>query len=247
MSATLSSTLRIAAVGDLHCSKSSQGTLQPMFAQAAQSADVLLLCGDLTDYGLAEEAHILVSEMKTAERIPVIAVLGNHDFESGKQDDVAKILSDAGVHMLDGDGFETHGVGFAGVKGHVGGFGKHALQSWGEATIKSLVHEAAEEALKLERALSRLRSPKKIAMLHYSPIHGTVEGEPPEIMPYLGSSRLEEPLNRYSVTACFHGHAHHGQAEGKTSSGAPVYNVALSLMKRTNPDGRPFQVVTIQI
>ena len=247
MSATTSSTLRIAAVGDLHCSKSSQGTLQPMFALAAQSADVLVLCGDLTDYGLPEEAHILLSEMKAAERIPIIAVLGNHDFESGKQVEVADALMEAGVHVLDGDGFETHGVGFAGVKGYVGGFGRHSLQAWGETSIKSLVHEAAEEALKLERALARLRSPKKIAVLHYSPIHATVEGEPPEIMPYLGSSRLEEPLNRYSVTACFHGHAHHGCAEGKTSSGAPVYNVALSLMKRTNAGGRPFQIIEVPI
>jgi Icc-related predicted phosphoesterase len=241
-----SSTLRIAAVGDLHCSKTSQNTLQPLFAQAAASADVIVLCGDLTDYGLPEEAQVLISEMKAAERVPVIAVLGNHDFESGRQNDVAKVLTDAGVHVLDGDGIEIHGVGFAGAKGYVGGFGKHALQAWGETSLKQLVHECTDEALKLERALARLRAHKKVAVLHYSPIHATVAGEPSEIMPYLGSSRLEEPLNRYSVSAVFHGHAHHGHAEGKTTAGAPVYNVALALMKRVNPDGRPFRVIHLK-
>jgi Icc-related predicted phosphoesterase len=241
-----SSTLRIAAVGDIHCSKTSQNTLQPMFAQAAQAADVIVLCGDLTDYGLPEEAQVLVAEMKAAERVPIIAVLGNHDYESNRQAEVVKILEEAGVHVLDGDGFELHGVGFAGVKGYVGGFGKHSLQPWGETSLKQIVLEAQDEALKLERALARLRAPKKIAVLHYSPIHGTVAGEPPEILPYLGSSRLEEPLNRYSVTAVFHGHAHHGHPEGKTSTGAPVYNVAMGLMKRANADGRPFRVVHLK-
>lgn len=246
MTGSTSSTLRIAAVGDLHCSKASQNVLQPLFAEAAQAADVILLCGDLTDYGLPEEAQVLVSEMKAAERVPIIAVLGNHDYESGRQAEVAKVLSEAGVHVLDGDGVELHGVGFAGVKGYVGGFGQHALQAWGETSLKQLVREASDEALKLERALARLRSHKKVAVLHYSPIHATVAGEPAEIMPYLGSSRLEEPLNRYSVSAVFHGHAHHGHAEGKTTSGAPVYNVAMGLMKRSNPDGKPFRVVTLK-
>lgn len=246
MSAATSSTLRIAAIGDLHCSKASQGELQPIFAQAAQTADVLLLCGDLTDYGLPEEAHVLVCELKAAERIPIVAVLGNHDYESGRHKEVEKTLREAGVHVLDGDGFELRGVGFAGVKGYIGGFGTHALQAWGESSLKHIVREASDEALKLERALARLHCEKRIALLHYSPIHDTVVGEAPELIPFLGSSRLEEPLNRYSVTAVFHGHAHHGHAEGKTAAGAPVYNVALSLMKRVKPEGRPFRLTTVK-
>jgi Icc-related predicted phosphoesterase len=237
--------VRIAALGDLHCSKASQGAFQPVFAQAAQAADVLVLCGDLTDYGLPEEVQILLSELKAAERLPVVAVLGNHDYESGKQEEVSKMLIDAGVHLLDGEGVEVHGVGFAGVKGFVGGFGKHSLQAWGEPSLKQLVREASDEALKLERALSRLRTSKRVAVLHYSPVRATVEDEPADIMPFLGSSRLEEPLNRYAVAAAFHGHAHHGKPLGATSAGVPVYNVALSLMKSTNADGRPFQLVTL--
>jgi Icc-related predicted phosphoesterase len=239
--------VRIAAVGDLHCSReTAQGTFQPLFAQAAQAADVLALCGDLTDYGLPEEAHLLVQELKAAERIPVVAVLGNHDHESGQADQITQILTTAGIHILDGGSIELHGVGFAGVKGYVGGFGRNALQAWGEPSLKQLVREASDEALKLERALARLRSVKRVALLHYSPILATVEDEPPAILPFLGSSRLEEPLNRYQVSAVFHGHAHHGRAEGKTTGGAPVYNVAMSLMKRLNPDARPFRVVTIK-
>ena len=182
--------VRIAAMSDVHCGKESVGTLQPAFAQAAQEADVLVLCGDLTDYGLADEARLLVKELQAANRLPIVAVLGNHDFESEEEDDICQILSDGGVRVLDGDSFETHGVGFAGVKGFAGGFGRGALGPWGEKIIKRFVHEAVTEALKLETALARLRTPQRIALLHYSPVRETVEGEPPDIFPYLGCSRL---------------------------------------------------------
>ena len=124
------------------------------------------------------------------------------------------ILGDAGVRVLDGDGVEIRGVGFAGVKGFAGGFGERALQSWGEPILKQFVREAVEEALKLEQALARLRTPHRIAVLHYSPIRATVETEPAEILPFLGSSRLEDPINRYSATLVVHGHAHHGNRRG---------------------------------
>lgn len=238
--------VRLAAVGDIHCSKTSQGTLQPLFEQITESADVLLLCGDLTDYGLPEEAHILTKELSTA-RIPTLAVFGNHDYESGKQGEVRQILSDAGVIVLDGEACEIQGVGFAGVKGFAGGFGRGALGPWGEETIKRFVHEAVDEALKLESALARLQTAQCVALLHYSPIQTTVEGEPPEIFPFLGSSRLEEPLNRYPVTAVFHGHAHSGTPEGRTSSNIPVYNVSMPLLKRIKPDQPPFRMLEISI
>jgi Icc-related predicted phosphoesterase len=236
--------LRLAAVGDIHCTKTSQGTLQPLFEQIADSADVLLLCGDLTDYGLPEEAHILTKELSSA-KIPTLAVFGNHDYESGKQDEVRQILTDGGVILLDGEAHEIHGVGFAGVKGFAGGFGRRALGAWGEETIKRLVHETVEEALKLEAALAKLQTAQRVAVLHYAPIQATVEGEPPEIFPFLGSSRLEEPLNRYSVTAVFHGHAHYGSPEGRTLGDIPVYNVAMPLLKRTFPDHPPFRMLEI--
>lgn len=237
--------VRLAALGDIHCSKTSQGTLQPLFSKITDAADVLLLCGDLTDYGLPEEAHILVKEL-AAVRIPSIAVFGNHDYESGHQDAITQIFCEAGVTVLNGDACEVQGIGFAGVKGFAGGFGPKALGAWGEDIIKKFVHEAVDEALKLEAALARLETPHRIAVLHYSPIQETVEGEPPEIFPFLGSSRLEEPLTRYSVTAAFHGHAHHGHLEGRTSSNIPVYNVSMPLLKKAFPD-RPFRLLEIPL
>src|SRR5256885_4768984 len=223
-------TIRIAAVADIHVKKTSQGAFQPLFAKATEQADVLLLCGDLTDYGAVEEAKILAKELTSSLRIPALGVLGNHDVESGHEKEIVQILTDAGVVILDGDTHEIGGVGFAGVKGFGGGFGRRQLGAWGEETIKKFVHETIEEALKLEAALVRLRTPSKIVLLHYAPIHATVVPEPPEIMPFLGSSRLEEPVDRYRVTAVFHGHAHRGSPEGRTKSNIPVYNVAMPLM-----------------
>lgn len=240
-------TLRIAAVADLHVKKSGQGALQPLFAKATESADVILLCGDLTDYGTIEETKILAKEITSSLRIPAIGVLGNHDFESGLEKDVASILTDAGVVMLDGDSHEIQGVGFAGVKGFAGGFGRRGLGAWGEKIIKDFVHETINESLKLEAALARLRTPQKIAVLHYSPVQATVAGEPLEIVAFLGSSRLEEPLDRYRVDAVFHGHAHRGTADGRTKNGAPVYNVAMPVLTATFPDRPPFRVVEVPL
>lgn len=243
--ATTKELVRVAAVGDLHCTKTSQGTLQPLFAQINQAADVLVLCGDLTDYGLPEEAQMLARELSAAVRIPVIAVLGNHDFESGAPNEIRQILAAAGVNMLDGESCEIEGIGFAGAKGFVGGFGRGALGYWGEPAIKSFVQESIDEALKLESALARLRTPQRIAVLHYAPIRATVEGEPVEIVPYMGSSRLEDPLNRFPVTAVVHGHAHSGTLEGQTGGGVPVYNVAMTLLRKAYPDRPPFRMLEI--
>ena len=236
-------TVRLAAVGDIHCTRTSAGTLAPLFVEAAGQADVLLLVGDLTDYGLPEEAVVLARELADV-KIPILAVLGNHDFESGKEEEVTRILVEAGVRMLDGDGVEVRGIGFAGVKGFGGGFGRRTLEPWGESATKAFVREAVEEALKLERALARLRTPQRVALLHYAPIEATVEGEPREIFPFLGSSRLEEPLNRYGVSLAFHGHAHRGAAEGRTSGGVPVYNVALPLLRKILPS-LPIRIVEL--
>ena len=238
-------TVRVAALGDLHCTKTSQGAFQALFTRIGEAADVLLLAGDLTDYGLPEEARVLAREL-TPLRIPVVAVLGNHDYESGKEQEVRQILVDAGVVILDGDATEMHGIGIAGIKGFGGGFGQRALGPWGETIIKQFVREAVDEALKLEAALARLRTTHLVALLHYAPVQQTVDGEPLEIYPFLGSSRLEEPINRYPVTFVLHGHAHRGQLQGATKSGVPVYNVAMPLLSRTVVNGPPFRVFEVE-
>jgi Icc-related predicted phosphoesterase len=239
--------VRIAAVADLHFGRTGHGPpLRSLFGEVVEQADVLALCGDLTDSGEPDEARALARALATAT-IPTVAVLGNHDYESGKTAEVSRILCDAGVHVLDGTSFEVYGVGFAGVKGFAGGFGRRALGPWGEEIIKLFVREALNEALKLETALGRLRAERRVVLLHYSPIEATVEGEPKEIYPYLGSSRLEEPLTRYPVDAVFHGHAHHGTPEGRTMGDVPVYNVSLNLLQRTRPDGPPFRIVELPV
>lgn len=231
--------LRIAATADLHCLRSSRESIRAWLAAAASEADVILLGGDLTDYGKPEEAKLLVEALPTPARVPIAAVLGNHDYECGAQDEVERILKEAGVTVLNGTAVEIGGVGFAGVKGFAGGFGDRALQPWGEPTLKRFVQETVEEALRLESALAKLQAIQRVVLLHYSPVLDTVIGEPAEIIPFLGSSRLEEPINRYGVTAVFHGHAHHGTPEGRTRDGIPVYNVAMPLLQRRAPDQVP--------
>jgi Icc-related predicted phosphoesterase len=240
-------TVRVAAVGDIHLSgKGLDAPLQVLFTQVGEQADVLALCGDLTDRGDPEEARMMAKALATVS-VPIVAVLGNHDYECGKVAEVSRILCDAGVKVLDGDAYEVLGIGFAGVKGFAGGFGRGALGPWGESLIKQFVREAVDEALKLETALSRLRTERKVALLHYSPIAATVEGEPLEIYPYLGSSRLEEPLTRYPVDVVFHGHAHHGAIEGRTRENVPVYNVSTMLLQRTFPHRPGFRVIELTV
>jgi Icc-related predicted phosphoesterase len=237
--------VRIAALGDVHLgSRGLEPPLQMLFGQISDQADVLALCGDLTDRGDPEEARQMAKVLGSIT-VPIVAVLGNHDYECGKVSEVTRILCDAGVRVLDGDAQEILGVGFAGVKGFAGGFGRGALGPWGEPLIKQFVREAVDEALKLETALSRLRTPRKVALLHYAPIAATVEGEPREIYPYLGSSRLEEPLSRYPVDVVFHGHAHHGSVEGRTMGDVPVYNVSMMLLQRVYPDRPAFRIVEL--
>jgi Icc-related predicted phosphoesterase len=240
----MSGVVRIAAVGDLHCTRTSAGHLQAVFSEVSERADVLVLCGDLTDLGLPEEARVLAREL-TVVSIPVLAVLGNHDVESGKQEEVTQILEEAGVGVLDGEVREIKGVVFAGVKGFCGGFGRHTLEPWGEPALKFFVQSAVDEAMKLEKALARVRNAPCVAILHYAPVVDTVVGEPPEIYPWLGSSRFEEPLDRFGVTLAVHGHAHRGSPEGRTRSGVPVYNVALPLMRRTQKGAPPFRVFEV--
>ena len=235
--------LRIAATADLHYGKHSRGTLHEAFAEISNIADILLLCGDLTDYGLPEEAEALVADIRSAVKIPILAVLGNHDFESGQAALVSKVLDDAGVNVLDGEAIEVSGVGFAGVAGFGGGFGRRMLNAWGEPLIKQFVQESISHAVRLEQALTKLQTERRIVVLHYSPIRDTLKGEDPEIFAFLGSSRLEEPINRFRVDAVFHGHAHNGILDGKTSTGIPVYNVSAPALHKT---GKPYRIIELQ-
>ena len=234
--------LRIAATADLHYGKHSRGTLHDAFAEISRSADILLLCGDLTDYGLPEEAEELVADIRAAVRIPVLAVMGNHDFESSQPENISKVLDGAGVNVLNGEAIEIGGVGFAGIAGFGGGFGRRMLNAWGESLIKQFVQESISHAVRLEQALGKLQTEKRIVVLHYSPIRATLEGEDPEIYAFLGSSRLEEPINRFKVTAVFHGHAHNGILDGRTSTGIPVYNVSAPALRKT---GKPYRIVEL--
>jgi uncharacterized protein len=235
--------VRVAALGDIHVSEHSQTNFRDLFAAIARDADVLVLAGDVTNRGLPNEATHLAEALRGAS-IPVLAVLGNHDFESGQADEVVRILCQAGVVMLDDEPHETCGIGFAGAVGFVGGFDSHSLAPFGEDLIKRIVHETVEEALKLESGLSRLRTEHKVCVLHYSPIRDTVMGEPPEIFPFLGSSRLADPIDRLGVDVVFHGHAHHGSHHGKTARGIPVYNVAEAIMREIDPE-RPYLVIEL--
>lgn len=224
--------MRIAAASDLHYHRNSKGAAKELFTRASREADVLLLGGDLTDYGLPEEAHVLAEDIHAYCRVPIVAVLGNHDFEAAQTGEVIRILETAGVRMLDGECLEMGDVGFVGVCGFGGGFGPRMLNAWGEPAIKNFVQESVDQAMKLERALSRLKTRHRIALLHYAPIRETVTGEDPEIFPFLGSTRLEGPLNRFQVDAAFHGHAHNGKLDGHTSTGIPVFNVAPAILKK---------------
>jgi Icc-related predicted phosphoesterase len=223
---------RIAAVGDVHVREGDKGKWLDYFKEVSAKADVLVIAGDLTDTGDEMEAEVLADELKSCT-IPVVAVLGNHDYEKGRHKLIRQILLKAGVHMLDGEAIKIGRVGFAGVKGFGGGFDRQMLSFFGEGAMKAFVQEAVDEALHLDRALARLdaeQAEKKLAILHYSPVRDTVMGEPEPIYPFLGCSRLAEPLNRHKVVAAFHGHAHLGTMEGRTSDGVPVYNVSKPIL-----------------
>lgn len=223
---------RIAAMGDLHVKEHGSASYKELFTEISQEADIFVLTGDLTDLGKPAEAELLAADLRSCS-IPVVGVLGNHDYECGHVDEVKAIIKDAGVHLLEGSAIEINGVGFAGVKGFAGGFGRYMLGSFGEPAIKAMVAESVEETMRLENALRQVRSERAMVVLHYAPIQQTVEGEPPEIFPFLGSSRLAETIDRFPVKAVVHGHAHRGTYEGKTPGGAPVYNVASHIEKPT--------------
>ncbi len=224
--------IRVAAAGDLHCRDMDQGRFRQFVKQVNEEADILLLCGDLTDHGRPDEAKVLAEELSSL-RVPAVAVLGNHDYECGKEHELIGELQKVNVRCLDGDAFVFEKtLGIAGIKGFGGGFGRATLQAFGEAHTKAYVQEAVSEALKLEMALGRMNLPRKLVIMHYSPVLATIEGENPEIRAFLGSSRLANPVDDYGADAVFHGHAHMGTLKGATEKGVPVFNVAMPLLQR---------------
>lgn len=235
--------MRIAATADLHFVPSSHSAVLDQLGKARDEADVLVLAGDLTNYGQPAEMEPLLNALVRL-RVPTIAVLGNHDFESGKEQELMQMMTAAGIKVLDGTGYERDGVGFAGTKGFVGGFGRGVLTAFGEPEVKTFVKASIDEALKLERGMSQLRAGKRVVVLHYSPIAGTVQGENPEIFPFLGTSRLAEVIDRHGADLVVHGHAHHGTPNGKTTGGIPVHNVAISLLQAQQPP-RAYRVFDI--
>ena len=235
--------MRVAAIGDRHVQESDEAPYRELFTEIAQHADVLLLCGDLTNFGKEREAEILADDIKSCP-IPVLGVLGNHDYECGCPEKVSEILTGGGMTILDEQAHEIDGVGFAGVKGFMGGYGRGELAPFGEPIAKAFVDEVMKEARKLENALRTLRTERSVAVLHYSPVTDTLEGEPAEIFQYLGAQRLAEPIDRFDhVKAVVHGHAHHGTYEGRTPLGKPVYNVAQFVLKPLF--GRPYALIEV--
>lgn len=226
---------RIAAIADIHVRETDKGKWVDLFRQASKEADILLIGGDLTNTGDEAEASVLKEELRACA-IPVIAVLGNHDHEKGRHKTIRQMIQSHQVHILDGEAIAIGNVGFAGIKGFGGGFDNYMLSMFGEAAMKAFVQEVVNDALSLDRALARLdqqyENLKKIALLHYSPIQETVKGEPEPIYPFLGSSRLAEPLVRRQVTAVFHGHAHAGHLEGSLPGGIRVFNVAKPVLTK---------------
>jgi Icc-related predicted phosphoesterase len=234
--------LRVAALGDLHVTETAEHPFRECFAEIAREADVLALCGDLTNLGTIKEAELLAEELR-AVPIPIVGVLGNHDIESGNGEQVTRILCQAGMKLLESEPLLIKEVGFAGVKGFAGGFGRGMLGAFGETAIKSFVGEAIAEATKLEVQLKALHVDRVVVVMHYAPIAATCEGEPKEIYPFLGSSRFSETINRFDhVKAVVHGHAHGGSYEGRTNTGIPVYNVARHVQK---PTGKPYALLEI--
>jgi Icc-related predicted phosphoesterase len=230
--------MRLAAVADVHFRAEEQDENIRQFLAVNDAADLLVLAGDLTNHGLPEEMKACLAVLERV-RIPIVAVLGNHDHESGHQDELAGMARVAGIHLLDGNCYEKDGVGFAGTKGFCGGFTPYELMPFGESGIKNFVEIADREAIKLDYALAQIHAPVKIAITHYSPIKETVIGEPEPLFPFLGSSRLERPLERHRPALVLHGHAHHGSFSAKTKSGVKVCNVALPILRQRH-EPHPF-------
>jgi Icc-related predicted phosphoesterase len=234
--------IRIAAVGDIHFAEDTGGRFRPHWLELDRHADVLLLAGDLTNIGNAAQAEALAAELRDLP-VPVVAVLGNHDFHCGNAQGVRRALESIGVTVLEGERvtLELAGctLGIAGAKGFGGGFAGACGHKFGESEMKSFMQVTETEAHALEENLRALRADYRVALLHYAPVKDTLAGERLEIYPFLGAYQLGEALDRAGADLALHGHAHHGAEKGVTPGGVPVRNVAMPLIKR------PYAVYTL--
>lgn len=235
--------MRVACSADLHVREGDEERVRSLFGDVASRADALVLAGDLTDHGRQGEAEVLLRGLRDVG-VPVLAVLGNHDHESGAAPDLVRILASGGIRVIDRAAAQIGEVGFAGAKGFGGGFGTRTVRAFGEEAVKAFVTESVLEAEGLRSALLSLPSARKMAILHYAPVEETLHGEPLDIHPFLGSSRLGAALEEGGAQVAVHGHAHHGRMQGKTERGVPVYNVSLPVLKAAgHPD--PYLVLTV--
>jgi Icc-related predicted phosphoesterase len=227
--------MRIAAVGDLHAGRDSAGVISAQLADVDEHADVLLLAGDLTKGGDPEEAEVLAGELRDL-RVPIVAVLGNHDHHADRPAEVRAAIEAVGVRVLEGEAVEVvvsdETIGVAGGKGFGGGFEGSALAEFGEREMKAFAHHAKERADAIERSLESLGTDQRLLLLHYAPIRETIEGERPEIFPFLGSYLLAEAADRAGASFVLHGHAHNGSEKGLTRGGVNVRNVAQPVLHR---------------
>jgi Icc-related predicted phosphoesterase len=206
-------------------------TISSCLEGVEDQADVLIIAGDLTDSGLPAELKVLLEELAHV-RLPIVAVLGNHDHENGMEEELTRMLRGSGILVLEGNAVEIGDVGFAGTKGFCGGFDGRMVQPFGEKAIKDFIQTGIDEVMRLENAVTKLDSRKKVGVLHYAPIKTTLEGESPELFAFLGSSRLGAALDRHGVDVIVHGHAHNGSPEGRTERNTPVYNVCRFVQQR---------------
>jgi Icc-related predicted phosphoesterase len=235
--------MRLAAVADIHLAAENRERDIRHFSLVNEFADALVIAGDFTNHGMPEEMRVCLDVLEHV-RVPIVAVLGNHDHESGHQDELAGMLRLAGVHLLDGQCHQVNEVGFAGTKGFCGGFAPHELMPFGEEGIKTFVAIAEREAVKLDYGLAQLHSPVKVSITHYAPIKETIIGEPEPIFPFLGSSRLQRALESHRPALALHGHAHRGCFSAETPSGIRVCNVALPIL-RLRGEEHPFTLFNL--
>jgi Icc-related predicted phosphoesterase len=229
--------VRLAALGDIHCTERSQKVMNHLFKDLDKTAEILLVCGDITDTGRPTEMKVFLNSLQPslAQGLTVVAILGEHDHHSQQAAEVVAMGREAGIVILEGeDNFYVYKnkIGIAGIKGYWGGFAPNFLPGVGEPTTKHLVTETLEEVRRLYKALHSLPLIYKVVMMHYAPIRDTLKGESPEMYTTLGCEWLSMPLDEEGVQMCFHGHAHYGSYSGITKKGTPVYNVALPLLRR---------------
>lgn len=227
--------IKLAATADLHIHEKSEDLFKPAFRHLNDQADILAIAGDLTASGDINEVKVLLHELRPV-KIPIVVVLGNHEFHNRKQVKIKDSLNEEGIHVLDGDcvQFEINGltVGFSGAKGFLAGYDKRAIPDFGEQSLRILVDELFHEMHKMREGLKGLETDIKVLLMHYSPCRDTIKGEHPEIYAFLGSHVLGLPADEFKADLVLHGHCHYGVEEGFTEGGTPVRNVCIPVLKK---------------